>query len=203
MFRKKKIVIFASGSGTNFINLNENLVHGEIVLLVSNNSNCGAIKYAQNKKIKFEVINEKIICDNLDFCYEKILNRYNPDLILLAGFMKKIPINIVNKYPFKIINIHPSLLPKYGGKGYYGMKVHEAVINAKETISGATVHFIDGMYDNGPIIKQAKVTVEDNDDAKTLSKKVLKKEYELYLNVVEMFCCDKIRINENKVIINE
>ena len=203
MFRKKKIVIFASGCGTNFINLNENLVHGEVILLISNNPNCGAIKYAQNNKIKFEVINDKIISDHLDFYYEKILNNYNPDLILLAGFMKKIPINIVNKYPFKIINIHPSLLPKYGGKGYYGMKVHEAVINAKETISGATVHFIDGMYDNGPIIKQAKVTIEDNDDAKTLSKKVLKKEYELYLNVVEMFCCDKIRINENKVIIDE
>ena len=203
MFRKKKIVIFASGSGTNFINLNENLVHGEVVLLISNNPNCGAIKYAQNKNIKYEVVNDKIICDNLDFYYEKILNNYNPDLILLAGFIKKIPINIVNKYPFKIINIHPSLLPKYGGKGYYGMKVHEAVINDKEKISGATVHFIDGMYDNGPIIKQAKVTIEDNDNAKTLSKKVLKKEYELYLNVVEMFCCDKIRINENKVIINE
>ena len=99
------------------------------------------------------------------------------------------------------MNIHPSLLPKYGGKGFYWIKVHEAVIKSKDKITGVTVHFVDHEYDRGPIIKQEIVPVEGHDTALTLSKKVLKKEYSLYLKVIDLFCKNKIQIKENKVFI--
>ena len=205
MLKNKKIVVFASGSGTNFINLYNNVKNGEIVLLISNNSNSGAIRYAIENQIDYKVINDfrypDINIKNIE--YESVLSDCKPDLILLAGFMKKIPSNIIELYPNKIMNIHPSLLPKYGGKGYYGIKVHEAVIKSKDRITGATVHFINNEYDRGPIIKQCKINVKDLDDAFSLSKRVLNVEYSLYLDVVNLFCLDKIKINNTEVTINE
>ena len=99
--------------------------------------------------------------------------------------------------------IHPSLLPKYGGKGYYGIKVHESVIASKDEVTGVTIHFVNNEYDRGPIIMQNKVDVSTTDNAITLSKKVLEAEYKLYLKVVELFCDDKIQVDKNKVMINE
>ena len=135
--------------------------------------------------------------------YEKVLKAYDVDLILLAGFMKKIPSNIIKLYENKIMNIHPSLLPKYGGRGFYGIKVHEAIIANKEKITGATIHFVNEQYDKGLIILQKKISVTDNDDAISISKKVLKLEYKLYLKAVDLYCLDKIVIKNNMVKINE
>tara|TARA_Y100001970_G_scaffold245322_1_gene312249 strand:+ start:7519 stop:8136 length:618 start_codon:yes stop_codon:yes gene_type:complete len=205
MLKNKKIVVFASGSGTNFINIHKNVQNGKIVLLISNNPNSGAVRYAAKNQIPFKIINDfrypNINIKNIE--YEVVLNHYKPDLILLAGFMKKIPSNIIALYLNKIMNIHPSLLPKYGGKGYYGIKVHEAVVSSKDRITGATVHFVNDEYDRGPIIKQYKINVNKTDDALSLSKRVLKVEYSLYLDVVNSFCLDKIKINNTEVIINE
>ena len=117
--------------------------------------------------------------------------------------MKKIPNNVIELYANKIMNIHPSLLPKYGGKGFYGMKVHEAVMKSKDKFTGVTIHFINDQYDRGPIIKKERVIIKNYDNAFTLSKRVLKKEYSLYLEVVDLFCRDKIQIKENRVFINE
>lgn len=205
MKNKRKIIVFASGTGTNFINLYENINTGKIVLLISNNANCGAVKYAIEKKIDYKIIN------NFRFPLEKdknkeykfVLNYYIPDLILLAGFMKKIPESIIQRYKNKIMNVHPSLLPKYGGKGFYGIKVHEAVIKSNDQITGVTIHFVNNDYDKGPIIMQEKVIVKDNDNANTLSKKVLEKEYSLYIKAVDLFCRDKININNEIVRIND
>ena len=205
MKKNKKIVVFASGSGTNFINIFNNLKNGKVVLLISNNPKCGAVKYAIQHNIDCEIINDfrYPIKKNRNIEYEIVLNHYKPDLILLAGFMKKIPNNVIELYANKIMNIHPSLLPKYGGKGFYGMKVHEAVIKSKDKFTGVTIHFINDQYDRGPIIKQERVIIKNYDNAFTLSKRVLKKEYSLYLEVVDLFCRDKIQIKENRVFINE
>jgi formyltetrahydrofolate-dependent phosphoribosylglycinamide formyltransferase len=203
MENKKRIVVFASGSGTNFININENIANGRVVLLISNNPKCGAIDYAKKNDIDYKVINDFRYPKDKNKEYETVLNDYEPDVILLAGFMKKIPNNIIQLYKNKIMNIHPSLLPKYGGQDYYGIKVHEAVIESKDSVTGVTIHFIDNEYDRGPIIMQAEVPVNDSDVADILSKRVLEMEYKLYLKVVELFCSNKIQIEKDKVIINE
>jgi len=117
--------------------------------------------------------------------------------------MKKIPKNIVEMYKNKIMNIHPSLLPKYGGKGFYGMRVHQAVIDSGDIESGATVHFVDSNYDKGPIILQRRVKIENYEDSLSLSKKVLKIEHDIFPNAVKLFCSDKIKIINNRVNTNE
>ena len=117
--------------------------------------------------------------------------------------MKKIPKNIVKIYKNKIMNIHPSLLPKYGGKGFYGMRVHQAVIDSGDTESGATVHFVDNNYDKGPIILQRKIKIENSENSVSLSRKVLKIEHTIFPNAVRLFCSGKIKIFNNRVNINE
>ena len=203
MYKKKYIAVFASGSGTNFINIYNNAKYADIVILISNNLKCGAIDFAIKNKIDFKIINDLRFPKKIDQMYEKVLKAYDVDLILLAGFMKKIPSNIIKLYENKIMNIHPSLLPKYGGKDFYGIKVHEAVMANKEKITGATIHFVNEEYDKGLIILQEKINVTANDDAISISKKVLKLEYQLYLKAIDLFCLDKIVIKNNMVKINE
>ena len=205
----KRIAVFASGAGSNFINIKQHIDKGEInakiVLLISNNLQCGAANYAIKNNIEYKIINSFRYPDekNKNKEYELVLKYYKTDLILLAGFMKKIPQNIIKKYNNKIMNIHPSLLPKYGGYGYYGMKVHDAVVKSKDKVSGATIHFVNEEYDNGPIIIQKKIHLKNNDDSNSLSKKVLKIEHKIYPEAVKAFCLNKIRINNNKVLIDE
>ena len=201
---RKDIVVFASGSGTNFMNIHRNVKHGIIKLLISNNSKCGAIIYAKKNSIPFKIINDfrYPLRDDKDKEYESTLGDIEPDLILLAGFMKKIPEKIVSLYRYKIMNIHPSLLPKFGGEGFYGIKVHEAVISSREKTTGATVHFVNEYYDQGSIILQSIINVDKNDTVDSISKKVLEIEYRIYLKAVNLFCNNKISINNNKVIIH-
>ena len=181
-----------------------NNLDAKVCLLVSNNPNCNAVNFAINHNIDFFVYNaKKFPLDEKQIILIDKIKTYEIDLIILAGYMKKIPRNIVKMYENKIMNIHPSLLPKYGGQGYYGIKVHEAVIESKDKVTGVTIHFIDNEYDRGPIIMQVEVPVNDSDDANTLSKKVLEMEYKLYLQVVESFCSNKIQIEKDRVIINE
>ena len=194
----KNIAVFASGTGSNFINiyngLKNNSINGEIKLLISNNSNCGAVLFAIKNNIEYKIINDFRFPIEKNKEYELVLNFYRIDLILLAGFMKKIPVNIVRLYKNKILNIHPSLLPKYGGQGFYGMKVHEAVIDSKDKLSGATVHFVNEHYDKGAIVLQKSLNVLKSDTPESLSKKILKIEHSIYLEAVNLFCLDKIKI---------
>ena len=199
MKTNKHIVVFASGSGTNFINIfnkiQENLINGKIVLLVSNNPNCGAVKFAKVNQVNVEVVNlctEKLQ-KNINNKYEMLLDFYKADLILLAGFMKKIPSNITSNYKNRIMNIHPSLLPKYGGKGFYGSNVHKAVLDAKEIKTGVTIHFVNERYDKGAVICQKEVVVLENDTIESLSKRVLYEEHKLYYEVVRDYCNNKIK----------
>ena len=197
---KKNIVIFASGNGSNFINIYKCLIEGlidvDIVLLISNNTKCGAVSFAKKNGINFKIINDYRypILKKRNKEYELVLKYYKTDLILLAGFMKKIPQNIVDIYKNRIMNIHPSLLPKYGGEGFYGMKVHNAVVNANEEYSGATVHLVNNEYDKGPIIIQEKIKIHKSDTAEKLAEKILKIEHQIYPKAVKMFCLNKIII---------
>ena len=206
MADKKKIVIFASGTGSNFVSIYNHIEKGEIngviALLISNNQNCGAVDFAKKNNICTAIVDKDIINNSIeyqDFLLSK-MSSVNADLIVLAGYLKMIPKEVILRYDSKILNVHPSLLPKFGGKGYYGMKVHQAVIESEESFTGATVHFVNAKYDEGPIVLQKKIEVF-NDDAISISKKVLKIEHEILPYTVKAFCDNRISWKNNKPLI--
>lgn len=180
-----KIAVLISGGGTNLQSIIDNIengvIDGEIRLVLSNVKDAYGLTRARKHKIPGFFIdkenrNEKIL---------KLLNNENIDLVILAGYLKILSFEIIKKYNKRIINVHPSLIPKYCGKGYYGENVHKAVIKNNEKYSGATVHFVDEGIDTGEILMQRKVDVDSNDDYKSLGKKVLKVEHKILVNVVE------------------
>ena len=200
----KKIAVFVSGGGSNFIAIYRQIIQGnilgKIVMVFSNNPNCGAIKFAEENSIPIFIINVARYPNphTRDKFLLKTCLKAEIDLICLAGFMKMLPQNIVKHYECKILNIHPGLLPEFGGKGFYGTRVHEAVINTGKRESGATVHFVDEIYDHGPIILQKKVEVMETDTPESLAARVLKLEHELFPEVVKAFCENKIIMENNK-----
>ena len=200
----KKIAIFASGGGSNFKAIYEKIISGyipaEISIVVSDNPNCGAIKFAKKNTLSTFIIN-KTRYPNLNtrnMILKQNLIKAEVDLICLAGYMKMIPINIVLHFENKILNIHPALLPDFGGKGFYGMKVHEAVIQSNATESGATIHFVDDKYDHGPIVAQEKVIIELDDTANSLAERVLSIEHRIYPELVKAFCENRIVWENNQ-----
>ena len=186
-----KIAIFASGSGTNAENIikffKENKKN-EIFSIFSNNKNAYVIQRAINHNIKYSIFSRPDFYNSKKVL--KILKENNIDFIVLAGFLWLIPEYLIEAYPDKIINIHPALLPKYGGKGMYGMKVHEAVVENKDTESGITIHYVNKEYDNGDIIFQAKCYVLPNDTPEDIAKKVHKLEYEHFPKVINKIISD-------------
>lgn len=171
------LVVFASGNGTTLQSIidsiNSGILQAQIKLVVSNNEDAYALERAKKANIETYIINSKTT-EDIDIELEKVLSNYEIDLIVLAGYLRKIGNRLISKYT--IINTHPSLLPKFGGKGMYGMKVHTAVIEAKEQISGVTLHYVNENYDDGDIIKQTKVEILPSDTPETLSQKVQKVE---------------------------
>jgi len=195
----KRIAVFASGNGSNFVAIHSASggweTPAKIVLLVSNNPDCGAVKYARAEGIPVEIINKKRFGSQGEITrrMQQVLSQASPHLLVLAGYMKMIPSEIIREYRRRIMNIHPALLPAFGGKGYYGMNVHHAVIEKGVKLTGVTVHFVDEIYDNGPVIAQEAVAVEPDDTPETLAAKVLKVEHWLYPRVVKEFCSDGIQ----------
>jgi len=182
----KRIVIFASGSGSNaenIISFFREKPHCKVVALLTNKKSAGVLERCDRLQVPGFYFNKPAFT-NSDAVI-KFLQGLNADLIVLAGFLWKIPSNLINAFPNKIINIHPALLPKYGGKGMYGDKVHKAVKDNKETETGITIHYVNENYDEGAIIFQAKTVVESTDDAKGIAKKVHQLEYEHYPKVIE------------------
>ena len=181
----KNIVVLASGSGTNLERILECIQNGEIpnakVSMVVADRDCYALVRAEKHQIPQHLIKRgKDFCENL----EKILPK-DTDLIVLAGFLSIISEDFAKKYTGKIINIHPALLPKFGGKGMWGIHVHMAVIDAKEKESGATVHFVTAGIDEGEIILQGKVAVSEGDTPEKLAEKVHKVEYEIFPKAIK------------------
>ena len=180
-----KIAIFASGSGTNAENIikffKENKKN-EISLIFSNNKNAYVIQRAINQNIKYHIFSRPDF--NKSENVLEILRKNEIDFIVLAGFLWLIPDYLIDAYPDKIINIHPALLPKYSGKGMYGMHVHESVVANKEIESGITIHYVNKEYDKGNIIFQAKCDVLPGDTADDVAKKVHELEYAHFPNVI-------------------
>jgi phosphoribosylglycinamide formyltransferase-1 len=182
----KKIVIFASGGGSNTIKIFEHFEQksiAEISLIVSNKASAGILTNAVVVNIPKLVINRRDFYESTQLAETLLSNEI--DLIVLAGFLWKIPPYLIDAFPNKIINIHPALLPKYGGKGMYGMHVHQAVFNHKDHTSGMTIHYVNEQYDEGSIIFQATCDVSEADSAKEIARRVLVLEHQYYPQIVE------------------
>jgi phosphoribosylglycinamide formyltransferase 1 len=185
----KNVAIFASGEGTNAENLFRRFANDSrirIKLVITNRDNAGVIARAEQYKKNVQIVSREAL-ENYSAQLIEFLRMEKIDLIVLAGFLLKIPSAFVKAFPGKIINIHPSLLPKYGGKGMYGMNVHKAVIENKETESGVTIHVVDEEYDKGDIILQAKCRVDDQETPESLSEKIRQLEFEYLPKAVERF----------------
>ncbi len=181
------ISIWASGSGTNAENIilkfkNHSFI--KVKMIVTNNSDAGVIQRADRLRKTVHIIPKKVLYEKVDRVIE-LLQEEQIDLIVLAGFLLKVPEKIIQHFPNRIINIHPALLPKYGGKGFYGDKVHRAVLESKEKESGITIHYVNEEYDAGQIILQVKCPVYPDDTIESLAKKIHQLEYEYYPKVIE------------------
>ena len=182
----KNIAIFASGEGTNaqtIIDYFKSSQKIKIALVVSNKSTANVLNRAKNNNIPTLIIDKHSFCETNDVI--DVLKNANIDLIVLAGFLWMIPVNLVKEFPNKIVNIHPALLPKFGGKGMFGMNVHNAVIKAKEKESGISIHFVNEKYDEGKIIAQHKCEVLENDTTEALANKIHALEYIHFPKTIE------------------
>ncbi|WP_393971211.1 phosphoribosylglycinamide formyltransferase [Oxyplasma meridianum] len=200
----KSIVVFASGNGTNFQAIADAVMDGRlncrISAVICERKNAGVLERSKSSGI-----------DSIYIPYSKtdpwiffgrvmeLLQKYNPDLIVLAGFLKILDSTLIDQFPNRIINLHPSLLPCFGGPGLYGAKVHEAVIMSGSKYSGATVHFVTENIDGGPIIMQDICTVDDADTPETLAEKVHRLEHRIIVESIKVIIEDKIEIHGNRV----
>ncbi len=180
----KKIIIFASGSGTNAENIISYLKkenQGNVVALFTDNTNAKVLEKVKKYDIPSVIFSkESLLGQNVLLK----LNAFRPDLIVLAGFLLKFPKNIIDAYPNKIINIHPALLPKYGGKGMYGMNVHKSVFENNETETGITIHYVNENYDEGNIIFQKQVSIKNCNTPEEIASKVHELEHECFPEVI-------------------
>ncbi|MCL1972500.1 MAG: phosphoribosylglycinamide formyltransferase [Endomicrobia bacterium] len=189
----KKIAVLVSGSGSNMQAIIDSTKKGilkgvaEVVLVVSNRCDAFALQRSKREDIKSACFERKNFEneDSYNKAVLKELKNSHADIICLAGYMRILGKNIVNAYHGRILNIHPALLPKYGGKGMYGHFVHQAVIDGREKQSGATAHFVDENYDTGKIIIQKEVPVFENDTQETLAKRVLEAEHQIYQQAIK------------------
>uniref|UniRef100_A0A1D1YZK8 Phosphoribosylglycinamide formyltransferase, chloroplastic n=1 Tax=Anthurium amnicola TaxID=1678845 RepID=A0A1D1YZK8_9ARAE len=202
---RKKLAVFVSGGGSNFRSIHEaairGSVHGDVVVLVTDKPGSGGAQYARDNGIPV-VLFPKIKSSSEGLLPTELVNtlkKLEVDLLLLAGYLKLIPTELIQAYPKSILNIHPSLLPAFGGKGFYGLKVHRAVIASGARYSGPTIHFVDEHYDTGRILAQRVVSVLASDTAEQLAARVLNEEHKLYVEVVEALCEERITWREDGV----
>ncbi|MEO5891488.1 MAG: phosphoribosylglycinamide formyltransferase [Ferruginibacter sp.] len=185
------VAIFASGAGSNAEKIIEQMLKSRdagsgnfrVDLIVCNKPGAGVIKIAEKYNIDTLLINKEKFFDGDGYVTE--LQAHGIQFIVLAGFLWKVPVSLIRAYPNKIINIHPALLPKYGGKGMYGDKVHQAIIAAGEKESGITIHYVDEIYDHGNIIFQANCAIDEHDSAEMLAQKIHLLEHRHYPEVIE------------------
>lgn len=202
-----RVVVCVSGSGTNLqaildaINAGR-ITNTEIVAVISNNAGAKALERAKNHGIPGILLSPKDYTDREKFnhAFTETISQWNPDLVVLAGFLVKIPEEMVKKFSNHIINIHPSLIPAFCGVGYYGLKVHEKVLERGAKITGATVHFVNEDMDEGPIIAQKAVVVEDDDTPEKLQRRVMEEaEWILLPGVIDDIANNRITVAEGKV----
>lgn len=195
----KNIAVLVSGGGTNLQSIIDAVeagrINGQIKLVISNKEGAYGLERAKNHNIRavFEKDEQAII---------DIMKESQIDLVVLAGFLKILGPNFTKAFENRIINIHPSLIPSFCGKGYYGLRVHEAAVEYGVKVSGATVHFVDENADTGPIIRQETVEVLPEDSPEDLQQRVLKIEHRILSQVVADYCDDKIKVVGRKVFID-
>lgn len=206
MSDKLKIAVLASGRGSNFQALLESIETGlitnaEIVCVISNNSDAGVLTIARSRNIPTYHISRKQYSSDAEFnnTILNVLSMLDVNFIVLSGYMKLLDSSIIKKYQNRIINIHPALLPQFGGKGMYGKFVHEAVIASGAKFSGATVHIVDEIYDHGSIILQERIALAKNETSETLAAKVLEIEHRILPKAVKMFADGKVEITNGKI----
>ena len=198
-----RVAVFASGGGSNFQALAERAREYRVALLISNRAQAGVLKRAEQLEIPAHVLspgsfeNEELYIEKL----RALLHKEKIDLIALAGYLSKIPPKLIELFQGRILNIHPSLLPRFGGKGLYGRYVHEAVIKAKETFSGATVHFVDEEYDTGPILIQERVPVLTDDTPESLASRILDIEHQLFPKAIHLIAQGRVQVEGRHVSI--
>lgn len=199
------IGVLISGNGTNLQALidsvNRGYINGSIKVVISNREDAYGLTRARENSIEALYINRKEFDSDIEFDLKILdeLEKRQVKLVVLAGYLKVLSKKFVNHYKNRIINIHPSLIPSFCGKGYYGERVHRAVLEYGVKITGATVHFVDEGADTGPIILQEAVTVDNDDTISTLKEKVLKIEHKLLPMAVKLFCENKLEVVERKV----
>jgi phosphoribosylglycinamide formyltransferase-1 len=202
------IAVFASGKGSNFQAILQAIESGtitnaKIAVVISNNSDAGALAVAQAHGIAALHVSRKQFENDRAFnqALINVLETHRVNFIVLAGYMKKIDASVIERFRNRIVNIHPALLPAFGGAGMYGMHVHEAVLAQKSGETGATVHLVDEAYDRGPIVLQEKVRVHEGDTPEILAERVLKIEHTLYPEAIRLFAEGKVKIDGQHVTI--
>ncbi len=203
------VAVFASGQGSNFKAILDAIRTGTIrnarvVLLISNNSGAGALMIAREHQIPAAHISRKQFGSDEAYtaALYQALKSHDANFIALAGYMKLIPREVVRAFRNRILNIHPALLPRFGGAGMYGLRVHEAVLASGSKVSGATVHLVDEEYDRGPVVMQETLDVADSDTPETLASRVLEIEHRLYPRVLELFAEGRVKIDGGHVTIS-
>lgn len=191
-----KIAVFVSGGGTDLQSVidavENNSINGEIVLVISNRNNAYGLKRAENAGIETAVVKKD------DALIVKMLKERNVDLVVLAGYLAILTDELIDAYPNRIINIHPSLIPSFCGPGYYGMHVHEKVLARGVKVTGATVHFVSSEVDGGPIILQEACNIDDLDNAEDIQARVLEIEHRILPRAVALFCDGKIIVENER-----
>lgn len=203
------IGVLISGGGTNLQalidSIKEKHINAKIQLVISNKRDAYGLKRAENNNIEAIYINKKDYKDESDY-NKKLIEEFksrNIELIVLAGYLRVLSSEFIKEFEMRIINIHPSLIPSFSGKGYYGELVHKAVLDRGVKVTGATVHFVDEGTDTGPIIMQRCIDIDENETIETLQSKVLEVEHEILIEAVRLYCNDMIKVQAGKVNIRK
>lgn len=200
-----QLAVLASGRGSNFEAILNNIKQGKLAasiqVVISNKSSAGVLEIARQNAIPAVYISKKEFPGQEQFDEQllSILNEYQANFIVLAGYLKMLSPFVVREFKNRILNIHPALLPSFGGKGMYGIHVHEAVLDYGCKVSGVTVHLVDEAYDTGPPVLQRCVPVQDEDTPETLAARVLKVEHQIYTEALQLFARERIEIVGRRV----
>ncbi|HEY7461640.1 MAG TPA: phosphoribosylglycinamide formyltransferase [Gemmatimonadota bacterium] len=201
-----RIAVFASGGGSNLGALLERFPPGgerEVALVVSDRADAGALARASAAGVPTRVVRPRDFATPEEYSLRLVglLRDNGIDLIVLAGFLRKVPAGVVEAFPFRVVNVHPALLPRFGGEGMYGERVHAAVLAAGERESGASVHFVDAEYDRGPVIVQARVPVLPEDTPASLARRVLEEEHRLLPEVVDLIASGRVSVAADGTVV--
>lgn len=204
-----RIAVFASGSGSNLEAILQSIEAGtlpgvSVVSVISNKPHARALERARSRKIAADALAPENFANEAEYldALRMVLHRTQTNFIALAGYLKKIPADLVREYSGRMLNIHPALLPAFGGRGMYGIKIHQAVLQRGTRWTGVTIHFVDESYDTGPIFLQKPVPVHATDSAESLAKRVLAVEHQIYPEAIRLVSEGRVRIEDKKVLID-